>query len=258
MIEIFPQLDEHTIIMSDVDSCAVKHESMTDFTRFLGPEVVERVEAITTQGMSGNMGFVASLDLRAEILYEAGATRRDVQEYGTKLQEDPVSHLTPSFVEHADWIAKRARAGKFLFMSGGMDEMVVPILTKGLGVPEHAIWSNAFLYEDDSPDARIIGYQNRPLYHDLGKLMQIRQLREQNILTDTDRTIMLGDGDNDRKSKGRGGADHFIAFTEIVDRGLGGPEQGVDYTAANLPQALRFAATLGHSALKLDTTRKAI
>lgn len=268
MSKELPPLDSGITLVMDVDSTTVNHETLTGFVDVAcrnlegeaRREALNEVDRITELGMNNQINFSQSLDLRASVIRSIGATRGHVDEYVGRLleeiEENPRRVLTPSFADNADWIQRNAE--QIYFFSGGMDPMVRPILQATLNVDPSHIRTNNMIFDGEGPDARFVGFDKERLLHkDDGKAQQIRALRASGAITGL--AVMLGDGSNDFNARQPdGGADMFVAFTEIKDRRWGGPEDGVDFVATSLPEAVHFVSTIGSIALELNPSRQSV
>lgn len=165
-------------------------------------ERVAKIEAITSQGMRGELGFGESLSRR---FAELPITATHVLSVNQLL----INSISPSFQQHADWLAQRR--DNVWIISGGFVECIVPVAER-LGLDTKHILANTLLWSQDG--SHVIGYDtSSPLAQDEGKIVAVRGLD-----LDPNRTIMIGDGMTDYSVRGAGLASEFIAYTETARR----------------------------------------
>tara|TARA_B100000575_G_C23025290_1_gene590439 strand:+ start:100 stop:765 length:666 start_codon:yes stop_codon:yes gene_type:complete len=174
------------------ETCLKKHKNYD--------KIINKIENITKQGMSGKINFRKSLDQRIKLIK---ATKKDVVEVSINLNKK----ISKSFLNNKIFIQKNS--DKIFFISGGFKEMLIPVL-KDFGINENHIFGNDFIYNSKE---EIIGFNYKnPLASENGKEKILENLSlEGNIHS-------IGDGYNDYLLKKSGQVSSFYAFTENVYR----------------------------------------
>jgi D-3-phosphoglycerate dehydrogenase / 2-oxoglutarate reductase len=201
-------------ITSDIDSTAITFESLDALIALAlenhpdHDDLCAQVDAITEQGMRGNLPFDESLALRINVLTDAGGNRSHVDQIAERVKES----ITPSFRDNAPWIRDRLREGKFRFFSGGYYDYLAPAFREIFGARPDQILANHFIYDSGG---RIVGYErNHPLAQNNGKAVLMRLLREAEVITG--HAVILGDGNNDKQGRAEGAAHEFWHFVENI------------------------------------------
>ena len=198
-----------TLIVFDVDSTLLSVESL-DFAvaRALrhapdGPERTRALEALTDQGMAGEIDFRTSLERRIAI---AGLTRSHVDAARDALR----AHVTPDM---AELVSDLCASGALVFaVSGGFVDLIEPALDD-LGFKPASIHANRFAYDRKGA---VIGFETaNPLSRSGGKADVVSRLKRD---AGPARTVMIGDGMTDYEAFAAGAADHFIGFGGVKTR----------------------------------------
>jgi len=193
-------------LIIDFDSTFITKESLDELASHVlsrssaDSSIVEKIQQITNDGMSGKISFYESINSRLQLMM---ASRDDVQVVSKNLKD----HVSPSFYRNKDFIHKHHR--KIYFVSGGFREMLLPVL-KEFGINKEHVFGNEFIYDDKD---RVLGFEkNNPLTDINGKAKIIKSL----LLIGEIHAI--GDGYNDYQLKASGAVSKFFAFTENVYR----------------------------------------
>lgn len=163
-------------------------------------EHLQKIKAITEQGMNGEISFTDSLRLRIEWLQ---AHRDHLPELVRQLS----LQVSDSFNRNKTFIQKYA--DHIYIVSNGFKDFIAPIVAP-FHIPDSRVYANAFTYDSQG---RIIGFDEQNiLAANNGKPEQIRRLNLQGDI------YVLGDGYTDYEIKKAGLAHRFYAFTENVRR----------------------------------------
>lgn len=190
----------------DFDSTLIQVETLDELARLALADYRDRatiltaLEALTAQGMAGELPFDKSLEKRLQLFQ---ANRAHVR----ALIEQLAKQLSLSVVANIAWF-QRNREHIFV-ISGGFVDYIVP-LVEPLGIlPDH-VFANRFVY--DAAD-QITGYDPANLLSKAGgKVAQVRALALPRPI------IIIGDGYTDYEIRQAGEADEFWAFTENISR----------------------------------------
>ena len=190
----------------DFDSTMVTVESLEELAslalagRTDRESVLNQVELICNQGMSGEIGFDESLNRRLKLFQ---ANRQHVDE----LIEQLLGSISPSALANLEWF-RRNRADIYV-LSGAFIDWVAPI-TKRLGLRDDHVFANRLIYNEKDD---IVGYdRNCLLSQPLGKAKQAAALSLPQPV------IVIGDGYTDYEIRTYGAAQAFWAFAETVQR----------------------------------------
>ena len=163
-------------------------------------KVIEQIQTITDQGMSGKIDFRDSLDKRIKLIK---ATKKDV----IKVSRSLTQIVSQSFSKNKKFIIDNRK--KIFFISGGFKEMLLPVLMD-FKVRESHIFGNEFIYNSDE---EVIGFNiNNPLASENGKVKILETISLKGEVH------VIGDGYNDYLLKKSGKVSSFYAFTENVYR----------------------------------------
>lgn len=184
----------------DFDSTLVSIETLDQLlSEQLDPQTAAQVEAITRQGMNGEIPFVESLEKRLAI---AKPTLQQLRAFGEKA----IAYIAPGMPELIQRLQKNHRC---LIASGGFTDIILPV-AQALGIETsdvHAVtarWSKTGEFEGLQP--------NNPFCE--SKLAGLRRLEKQWELP----TICVGDGMTDYALYQAKLVDYFIAYTEFQKR----------------------------------------
>ena len=190
-------------VIFDFDSTLIRIESLEEIlaAQWSGrPELEQQIRAITDQGMAGEISFAQSLERRLAL---AAPALEDVTHFG----ESAFGLLTPGM---ADLIADLL-AGEIAvhIVSGGLYEAILPVALR-LGISAqrvHAVrlkWSDSGKLMGIDPDDKF----------SIAKTEGVRPWIEA-----CPRPIVaVGDGMTDYHLFRDGFVDHFVAFTQHVQR----------------------------------------
>ncbi len=163
-------------------------------------DVLNHIKIITDRGMSGEVSFTDSLNLRIELL-KAHKSQLPA------LIETLMGKISDSFQRNQQFLTENAET--IYIVSNGFKEFIVPIVTS-LGVRAENVFANTFEYDESGA---IIGFDvNNPLSANGGKSQVIRKLNLDGEV------YVIGDGYTDYEIKASGLANRFYAFTENVMR----------------------------------------
>lgn len=195
------------IYIIDFDSTLATLESLDELARIALADqpdidqIMARIEDITNQGMSGEIGYDESLNSRLGLF---GTNQQQVKQLTELLR----ANISPSAIENIEWF--RQNTDSIYVISGGFEDYIIPIAEQ-LGLSEDHVFANRFTYDESG---NVTGYdQSRLLWKPLGKVRQVEALG----FSDK-QVIMIGDGHTDFEVKANGAADEFWAFTETVSR----------------------------------------
>ncbi|MEK7059331.1 MAG: HAD-IB family phosphatase [Patescibacteria group bacterium] len=191
----------------DFDSTLITLESLDELARITlagrsdASKVMNRLEAITKQGMLGDIEFDKSLTQRLSLF---SANKQHIE----RLTELLMANISPSALSNTAWF--RENAERIYVVSGGFADYIVPVVASLGLIPKH-VFANNFVYDELG---NIKGYNpDSLLSRPQGKVQQIKSLG----LPDT-YVVMIGDGYTDFEAKAYGAADEFWAFTETANR----------------------------------------
>ncbi len=190
----------------DFDSTLIQVESLDELARLAladrgdATEVLARLEAVTEQGMTGQLPFDTSLEQRLQLFQ---ANRRHV----TDLTAQLLQQLSPSATKNIAWFQQNRE--HIFVISGGFEDYMIPVLAP-LGILPMHIFGNRFMY---NADGDIIGYDRASrLCRARGKAAQVASLSLPRPI------IVIGDGYTDYEIRQANEADEFWAFTESSTR----------------------------------------
>ena len=163
-------------------------------------EVLNQIKIITDRGMSGEISFTDSLNLRLGLLK---AHKNQLP----ALIETLMGKISDSFQRNRQFLTENA--GTIYVVSNGFKEFIVPIVTS-LGVRAENVYANTFEYDETGA---IVGFdKTNPLSANDGKSQVIRKLNLDGEV------YVIGDGYTDYEIKASGLANRFYAFTENIMR----------------------------------------
>lgn len=162
--------------------------------------ILKEVQAITDQGMGGNISFRESLEKRLHLLK---ASKDHLEPLVHALQKK----ISPSFIRNKSFFEENHK--NIYIISNGFKEFIVPIVRE-YGIREENVFANTFVFDEEN---RIIGFDNNNvLSSNNGKVEQLKWL---DLKGDV---YVIGDGYTDYEIKAAGLANKFYAFTENVER----------------------------------------
>ena len=215
---------EQTYYIIDFDSTFTKVEALDvlgEISLVGRPDrkdVLNQIKAITDRGMSGEISFTESLNLRLGLLK---AHRNQLP----ALIENLKGKISDSFQRNKQFLTEHT--DNIYVVSNGFREFIVPIVTL-LGVRDDHVFANTFVFDDTG---NIVGFDpENPLSANGGKSQVIRELNLNGEV------YVIGDGYTDYEIKASGLANRFYAFTENVMR----PHvvEKADYVAPSLDEFL--------------------
>ncbi len=193
-------------LIIDFDSTFITKESLDELASHVlsrtraDSSVLEKIQQITNDGMSGKISFYESINSRLQLMM---ANRDDVHVVSKNLKD----HVSPSFYRNKDFIYKHHK--KIYVVSGGFREMLLPVLME-FGINKEHVFGNKFIYDDKD---RVLGFDKKnPLTNLNGKAKIIKSLSL------TGEVHAIGDGYNDYQLKASGVVSKFFAFTENIYR----------------------------------------
>lgn len=215
---------EQTYYIIDFDSTFTKVEALDvlgEISLVGRPDrndVLEQIKAITDRGMSGEISFTESLNLRLGLL----KAHRDQL---PALVENLMGKISDSFRRNKQFLTENA--DHIYIVSNGFKEFIIPIVTS-LGIRAENVFANTFVFDEAGA---IVGFDPKnPLSANGGKSQVIRDLNLDGEV------YAIGDGYTDYEIKASGLANRFYAFTENVMR----PRvvEKADYIAPSLDEFL--------------------
>lgn len=199
-------MKKERILLIDFDSTFVTVESLDQLAEIVLRErddkqqVLDRIVAITKQGMEGKITFAESLARRLQLF-------KPNKEHLKELIQLLHKKVTPSIKRNNAFFQENAEG--IYVLSGGFKDYMVPVLRK-YGVLLDHILGNTFLFDKKG---NVMGYdKDNPLAQERGK---VKIMQAMNFDTPI---IMVGDGYTDYEIKQAGFANKFIAFVENVTR----------------------------------------
>lgn len=176
--------------------------------------IVAEIERITQMGMNNEIPFEVSLAERLRLM-------RPHKNHIAQVTEALRTEVSPSLLRQQGLI--RSNKDQFYVVSGGFDEIILPIVSELGFRPDH-VFANSFLFDDEG---FVTGCDTEnPLSRSGGKVELIRSLGIEGSKT------MVGDGFSDYEVFASGVADNIIISTEFV------PPR--DFVNGTVPQARNF------------------
>lgn len=198
--------DLNTNIIIDFDSTFVKLEGLEELAKITlngnarKQEIINKIEEITNQGMTGKISFQDSLDSRLKMFQ---SSRSDIANLVDLLKEN----ITESIIRNKNFFQENS--SNIYIISGGFDEWIIPIV-EDYGIGKTNVLSNKFIYDDNE---NIIGLdRDVALCRSGGKTESVKNLKL------SEKKVMIGDGFTDFEVKRSGQVDKFILFVENVHR----------------------------------------
>ena len=189
----------------DFDNTLVKGESLELLADIVlkqdrnRKKIFAQIKAITQAGMEGKITFDQSLKARLALFCPH-------QNHIEKLTDYLKKSVTQSVLENRKFFS--IYADRTFIISGGFREFIYPV-AKILNIADNHILANELVHKKD----KVIGYdKTNPLAQKGGKVTALQSLRLPGKI------IAIGDGYTDYELKKSGGADKFIAFTELIQR----------------------------------------
>jgi len=212
IIDLFPMVNEGMevviepktvpkgkLFFIDCDSTLSAIEGIDELARARGPEVYEKVAAMTNAAMQGEVGLDEVFAKRIDLI----RPDRAICEHVSNLYIErmvPGSKQLAADLRVAGWTP--------VILSGGFKPLIEP-LARELGI-EH-VEAVPLMLDDDGNYA---GYgASHPASQSMGKCAIIREWQEATLPT---ATVMMGDGASDLET--RGCVDVFLCFTGVSDR----------------------------------------
>lgn len=176
--------------------------------------IVAEIERITQMGMNNEISFEESLARRLQLI-------RPHKEHIAQVIDALRQEISPSLLRQQDLI--RSEQDHFFVVSGGFDEIIVPLVAEIGFRPDH-VFANSFVFDDEG---FVTGCDTEnPLSRSGGKVELINSLGLEG------QKVMVGDGYSDYEVFLRGAADRIIISTEFV------PPR--DFVNGTVPQASSF------------------
>jgi len=196
-------------VVFDFDSTLVTCESLEEIARSkVDAATLQEIQAITRQGMSGEIDFLTSLKKRLSLI---ALTRDDCIRFAEQAQ----NYLTPGM---AQLIADLQTKGIAIWVvSGAFREILLPT-ARQLQIPEEHLLGITLEWTPEGRLARI----DEALPINRSKWEGAQKCRK----SWTSPIIAVGDGVTDYALYEHGLADHFIAFTQnarrsaLLDKGV--------------------------------------
>ncbi|QKZ13259.1 phosphoglycerate dehydrogenase [Spirosoma sp. KUDC1026] len=197
---------EQTYFVIDFDSTFTKVEALDvlgEISLAGSPDrnnALIQIKTITDRGMSGELSFTESLELRLGIL----KAHRDQL---PALIETLMGQISDSFQRNKPFLTENA--DHIYIISNGFKDFIVPIVTS-LGIKAENVFANDFIFDESG---YVVGFnRENPLSANGGKSQVIRNLNLDGEV------YVLGDGYTDYEIRAAGLASRFYAFTENVLR----------------------------------------
>ena len=162
--------------------------------------MVNKIIAITNQGMDGSLSFRESLEKRVALL---SPNKRHLEQLVVVLREK----VSESFKRNREFFQQYA--DNIYIISNGFHAFIDPIVME-YGIKQENIFANRFEFDEQG---NVIGFdKENPLSANNGKVEQLKRL---SLPGDV---YVIGDGYTDYEIKHAGLANKFFAFTENVER----------------------------------------
>lgn len=162
--------------------------------------MVNKIIAITNQGMDGSLSFRESLEKRVALL---SPNKRHLEQLVVVLREK----VSESFKRNREFFQEYA--DNIYIISNGFHAFIDPIVME-YGIKQENIFANRFEFDEQG---NVIGFdKENPLSANNGKVEQLKRL---SLPGDV---YVIGDGYTDYEIKHAGLANKFFAFTENVER----------------------------------------
>ncbi|MFD2933192.1 phosphoglycerate dehydrogenase [Spirosoma flavum] len=197
---------EQTYYIIDFDSTFTKVEALDVLGEISltgrpdRDDVLNQIKVITDRGMSGEISFTDSLNLRINLL-KAHKSQLPA------LIEILMGKISDSFQRNKQFLSENAET--IYIVSNGFKEFIIPIVTS-LGIRAENVFANTFEFDETGA---IVGFdKTNPLSANGGKSQVIRNLKLDGEV------YVIGDGYTDYEIKASGLANRFYAFTENVMR----------------------------------------
>ncbi len=176
--------------------------------------IVAEIERITQMGMNNEIPFEESLARRLHLM-------RPHKDHIARVTDELRREVSPSLMRQQEMI--RSHQDMFYVVSGGFDEIIIPIVEEIGFRPDH-VFANTFVFDDEG---FVTGCDTEnPLSRSGGKVELINSLGLEG------QKVMVGDGYSDYEVYLRGAADRIIISTEFV------PPR--DFVNGIVPQARSF------------------
>jgi D-3-phosphoglycerate dehydrogenase len=197
-------------IFFDFDSTVCTRESLDEVIALALKEypdqegLVGQVEAITNQGMNGEIDFKESVRARFKIC--------PLNKAHFLLTGQHLKHcLTPGFKDLFEWL--KQNQWNIYIVSGGFMPSIAPAI-EHLGLRIDRLFTNGLRFDEGGnvtgPDESSLLWTNH------GKTQVINYLKDAQKLTGP--LVLVGDGSNDLAAFKAGVVDHFIGFGGNVVR----------------------------------------
>lgn len=190
----------------DFDSTFITGESLDILAKIslknlpAGRQALQKIEKITKDGMTGNIGFRESLEKRLALMSFGQDEIQKTLKILKKL-------ITPSILRNKKFF--KANSENIYIISGGFEELILPIV-EPFGISPSHILANKFIFDEEG---KVTGFdETRPTSRAQGKAFAIASLALDGEV------LIIGDGFTDLEVKRLGFASKFIAFTENVRR----------------------------------------
>ncbi len=190
----------------DFDSTIIKTESLDQLAEnalahsVRKEDIYSEIEAITQNGMNGDIPFDESLNARLSLF---SARKSMVDAVAQSLKEE----ISDSILEHQSWIEKFSQ--HCFVISGGFKEMMYPVCLS-LGFKKGNIFGNDFIYDTEN---KIVGVDTKnPLTQKSGKAKVVKSLNFKKPIA------ILGDGMTDFEISQQINNSKFFVFTENASR----------------------------------------
>lgn len=191
-------------IFFDFDSTVVTKESLDEVIALAlknhpqKEKLTAQVEAITNQGINGELDFKQSVEARLAV---CELNRCQFEAVGKKLK----SCLTPGMADLFAWL--KTQSWEVYIVSGGMWPSVWPV-AESLGLKRTNVFANGLRWDEHD---QVTGPDPSNLLHtNYGKTPVIEWLSDTRNLPRP--LVLVGDGSNDLAAFKAGAVEHFIGF----------------------------------------------
>jgi len=197
-------------IFFDFDSTVCTRESLDEVIALALKEypdkqnLVEQVEAITRQGMNGELEFKESVQARLKVC--------PLNQAHFDLTGQHLKHcVTPGFKPLLDWL--KVENWDIYIISGGFLPSIKPTI-QFLNLRTDRLFTNGI--RTDGNDDLLSVDTSSLLWTNHGKTEVINYLKDTHTITDL--VVLVGDGSNDLEAFKAGAVDHFIGFGGNIER----------------------------------------
>ena len=222
-------LKKHNIkLLIDFDSTFIKTESLEIISQISLKEspnkenIINEIKQLTYLAMNGKISFAKALTSRIKLL-------RANQSHIDSTIEKIKTQISNSFKNNLDFFKKNC--DNCYIVSGGFTQIIEPIV-KEFNINVNNIYANDLIFNKKKEVISI--NKDNPLSKDLGKISIAKNINGIKIA--------IGDGYTDYEIKKHGFSNHFIQYTENINREE--LNEFADLISKDLNQVLNYISKL--------------